>query len=565
MKIANRPRIQYIYYFFILLFLVLASRIVYLQVFRRNFLQHLAQSQYYRLIPLEGRRGKIFDARQRVVATAINTYSIFADPSIIKLPSESARILASNLNLPYKQVYERLRKKKRFVWLKRKVSWLQKEEIRSFKLKGVGFIREGKRFYPQETLASSLLGIVDIDNKGLDGLELFYDDYLRGKNGFARVLQDSNSREVLISPQIIAPKEGADTTLTIDAQVQYWVEYYLEETIKKFGAKEGSVVVMNAANGEIIALANYPFFNPNNLEGYSADSRRNRAVCDMFEPGSVFKMVTLVAAVESNKFSDTSTIFCENGKFKIPGSTLHDWRPYGVLTFKEVFKKSSNIGVAKIANSLGKSAIYRNIKRLGFGEKTGIDLPGEVPGKVKPLKNWSNTSGYIMPIGQEVGVNLIQLVRAFAVVANGGYLVKPHVVKSINSDFFLKNTLIEQRRVVSAPVAQRAKEILIAVVDDGTGALARVEGLRIGGKTGTAQQFDVKSGRYSATDYRASFIGFVSSIEPPIVIGVTVKEPRKSHFGGVVAAPLFKKIAEKTVKYLEGEKIFAEQNAYQYN
>ncbi|MDD5583535.1 MAG: penicillin-binding protein 2 [Candidatus Omnitrophica bacterium] len=565
MKTSDRLRIRYIYYFFIFLFLILTCRIVYLQVFRKNFFQQLAQSQYYRLIPLEGRRGKIFDTKNRVIATAINSYSIFADPSLIKSPTDVASTLSLHLNVPYKQLYDRLSRKKRFVWLKRKVSWLEKEKIKSFKIKGVGSIREGKRFYPQEALAASLLGIVDIDNKGLDGLELFYDDYLRGKNGWTRVLQDSSSREVLISPQVIAPKEGSDVTITIDAQIQYWVENYLQEIIKKFGAKEGSVVVMNARNGEVLALANYPFFNPNNLEGYSVDSRRNRAVCDMFEPGSVFKVVTLLASIESNKFSDTTPVFCENGSFKIPGSTLHDWKPYGQLTFKEVFKKSSNIGVAKIANTVGKTAMYNYMKRLGLGAKTGIDLPGEVSGVIKPLNAWSKTSGYIMPIGQEVGVNLVQLVRMLAVVANGGYLVKPHVVKSINSDFFSKNTAIERKRVVSEAVAQRAKDILLAVVDDGTGALARIEGVRIGGKTGTAQQFDPKIGRYSPTDYRASFIGFVSSIEPPIVIGVTVYEPTKSHFGGVVAAPLFKKIAEKTIKYLEGENVLSQKDAPAYN
>ncbi|MBU2101827.1 MAG: penicillin-binding protein 2, partial [Candidatus Omnitrophica bacterium] len=489
-------------------------------------------------------------------ATTINSYSIFADPSLIKNPDEVARILSVSLKLPYAPIQQRVSKKKRFVWIKRKVSWSEKEKIKALKIKGVGFLREGKRFYPQEALAASLLGLVDIDNKGLDGLELYYDKYLCGKNGLARVLQDSRAREVLISPQIIAPKAGADVTLTIDAQIQYGVENYLDEIIKKFGATEGGAVVMNAENGEILALANYPFYNPNDLSGYSVDARRNRAVCDMFEPGSVFKEVTLLAAIESNKFSDEQIIFCENGSFKIPGSTLHDWKPYGNLTFKEVFKKSSNIGIAKIANSLGKDAMYRCMRKLGFGEKTGIDLPGEVTGNIKPPSAWSKTSSFIMPIGQEVGVNLLQLARSFAVVANGGYLVKPHIVKSINSPFFSKNAVVERRRVVSEAVASRAKNILIAVVEDGTGVRARVEGLTIGGKTGTAQQFDPKIGRYSATDYRASFVGFVSNTQPPIVIAVTVYEPKKSHFGGVVAAPLFKKIAEKTARYLESERMF---------
>jgi cell division protein FtsI (penicillin-binding protein 3) len=421
-------------------------------------------------------------------------------------------------------------------------------------------MREQKRFYPQENLAASLLGVVDIDNKGLDGLELFYDNDLRGKSGLVRVLQDSASNELIIDPLAINPKEGADMFLTIDAQVQYWVESYLQETIKKFSAKEGSVIVMNAITGEVIALANYPTFNPNDLSGISKDAMRNRAVCDMFEPGSVFKVVTLLAAIEENKFSDEDKIFCENGSFKIPGSVLHDWKPYGMLNFKEVFKKSSNIGVGKIANSLGRNTFYRYIKKLGFGEKTGIDIPGEIGGSLKPLSRWSNTSGYIIPIGQEIGINLIQLVRLFAVVANDGYLVKPHLLKNISTEGFSKNMPTKRKRVISSSTAERAKNILISVVEEGTGALARIEGAKIGGKTGTAQKYDPEIRRYSPTQYRASFVGFISDLEPPLVIGVTIFEPKKSHFGGVVAAPLFKKIAQKLIDYWGRKRISIDES-----
>jgi cell division protein FtsI (penicillin-binding protein 3) len=274
----------------------------------------------------------------------------------------------------------------------------------------------------------------------------------------------------------------------------------------------------------------------------------------MFEPGSVFKAVTLVAALGQNKFNDNDQIFCENGSFKIPGSTLHDWKPYGTLNFKEVFKKSSNIGVAKIANQLGRQTLYVYIKKMGFGEKTGIDLPGEVSGTVKPVSAWSNTSGYIIPIGQEIGVNLMQLVRAFAVIANGGYLVKPHVVKSIYSQTFYKDFSYQPKRVISQATATHARNILVEVVNDGTGKLAAIGGVRIGGKTGTAQKYDPVIKRYSPTQYRASFIGFISDLNPPLVIGISIYEPKKSHFGGVVAAPLFKKIAEMCIKYLRPHK-----------
>jgi len=561
-------RINYIYLFFILLFFLLALRITYLQVFQKNFFQNLAQNQYYRLVPLSGKRGSVFDCKGRLLATEINAHSVFADPAFIDDIDRTAQILALKLNLPKDILKQKLSKKKRFVWIKRKISLDEKEKIKALNLKGIEFLREHKRFYPQENLASTLLGITDIDNNGLDGLELFYNKHLSGKDGIVRVLQDSASREVILTPEIISPHEGEDIALTIDSQIQYWVETYLEETIKKFDAKEGSVIVMNAATGEILALANYPNFNPNNINNISPDLMRNKAVCDMFEPGSVFKVVTLVASIDQNKFRDTDQIFCENGRFKIPGSILHDWKPYGTLTYREVFKKSSNIGVAKIANSLGKHKIYYYVKKMGFGEKTGIDVPGEVSGSLKPENLWSNTSTYIIPIGQEVGVNLVQLVRAFSIIANGGYLVRPHVVKDIYSQNYYKDFPVQKQRVISSSTAERAKSILIDVVSDGTGKLASIPGVKIGGKTGTAQKYDPAIRRYSPTQYRASFIGFISDLDPPLVIGITIFEPRKSHFGGVVAAPLFKKIAQMSIKYLTPARditVRAEDNAEDIN
>jgi cell division protein FtsI (penicillin-binding protein 3) len=549
-KSGSNLKINNIYIFFVLLFFLLSLRIIYLQVFRKTFFQNLAQNQYYRLIPLSGRRGSIYDRRGRILATVINNHSVFADPAIIDDSEATARILSSYLDIPLQELQAKLTRKKRFVWLKRKISWSEKERIKALKLKGIGFVREHKRFYPQESLASSVLGITDIDNKGLDGLELFYDNYLRAKDGMVRVLQDSALHEIILTPQIISPQEGKSLVLAIDSQIQYWVEKYLEETIKKFSAKEGSVVVMDALTGEILALSNYPYFNPNNTKNISIEVMRNKAVCDMFEPGSVFKAVTLVAAIDQNKFSDSENFFCENGSFKIPGSTLHDWKPYGTLTFREVFKKSSNIGVAKIANSLGGQTIYTYIKKMGFGEETGVDLPGEIKGSIKPPRSWSNTSSYIIPIGQEIGVNLMQLVRAFAIIANGGYLVEPHIVKEVYSQTYYKDFTGVPKQVVSQATSNRAKDILIAVVEDGTGKLAQVAGAKVGGKTGTAQKYDPSVGRYSSSQYRASFVGFIADLNPPIVIGVSVAEPKKSHFGGVVAAPLFKKIAEMAIKYL---------------
>lgn len=538
---------------FLVLFLAVASRVFYLQVFRRNFFQNLAQGQRYRIINLQGRRGDILDCQRRVLAKSISCYSVFADPALVNDPELAAEVLSANLGVSKDNLLDKLKKKKRFIWVKRKISWEKKEKIKSLDLEGIGFIRAKKRFYPQGNLSAAVIGIANIDNVGLEGLELVYNDYLSGKDGWVRVLKDSASRKVILSSQIITPQEGADIVLSLDAQIQYWTEEYLEKAIKDFKAISGSAVVMNASNGEVLALANYPGFNPNELGKVLPGQMRNYAVADMFEPGSVFKVVTLLAAANEDKFTDQDKFFCENGKFKIPGTILHDWKPYGELSFREVFMKSSNIGVAKIVQALGPDVFFSYLKRLEFGRLSGIDLPAEAKGLVKPLGEWSKTSAFIIPIGQEIMVNLLQLVRTFAVVANGGYLVKPHLVTNICSQGFCESVPVKDRKkVIPASVADRVKDILISVVSEGTGKRAQVKGRKIGGKTGTAQKYDPEIKKYSPSKYRATFVGFIADLDPPLVIGVTVDEPRRSHFGGVVAAPVFRNIAQKVISYIEG-------------
>ncbi|MDD3296235.1 MAG: penicillin-binding protein 2 [Candidatus Omnitrophica bacterium] len=549
--IKRDRRTTLVYIVFACLFIIISFKIVSLQVFRGQFLKKMAQGQHYRLIRLAGKRGNIIDRKGRVLATDMHYYSVFADPFLVTNPLETARILSSKLDLSQELIFRRLKKQKRFVWIKRKISLAEKEKVEALKIEGVGFLREQKRFYPQEELAASVIGIVDIDGKGLEGLELFYDGYLSGKEGWARVLRDSSSREIVFSSQVITPATGADIVLSIDAQIQYWVEESLKKVSLDFDAKRAQAIVMNADNGQILAMANYPGFNSNDISGISFDNIKNRAVCDMFEPGSVFKVVTLIAAVNEKAFNNEDVFFCENGIFRIPGTVLHDWKPYGDLSFEEVFMKSSNIGVAKIVASLGPETYHRYLGRLGLGEITGVDFPGETPGSCKSFRAWSKTSASIVPIGQEVGVNLLQLVRVFAVVANGGYLVKPQLVTDICSRGFCDALEDFRKKIIPEDSAQRAKEILIKVVSEGTGLRAAIDGRAIGGKTGTAQKYDSKIGRYSPNRYRATFVGFVTDSNPPLVIGVTVDEPRKSHFGGVVAAPVFKEIAQKIIKYTE--------------
>ncbi len=548
-------RIYFVYFVFSLLFFSLALRIIYLQIIKRKDFLALAKSQHSKVIAVKGERGKIFDCNNRVFATNIVVYSVYMDPKFVKDKKKTVETLAKELNLRAKDILGKLSTSRRFVWIRRKISLKEKERLERLSLKGVYFLREYKRFYPQGALASHILGGVDIDNKGIEGVELFYDKFLRGKEGLVSVLKDSASRSLYTYPQILYANRGLDLILTIDVQLQYWAESYLKETIDKYLARAGSVIVIDPYTGEVLALANFPTYDPNHINRASSDETRNRAIGDIFEPGSVFKIVTLVGSLDRKIFSLDDKIYCENGRFKIPGSILHDWKPYGELTYKEVFKKSSNIGVAKIASRLGANVLYSYIRRMGFGQKTGIDLPGEAKGILKDPQAWSNTSPYIIPIGQEIGVTVLQLARAMCVIVNGGYLVRPHICKQFRGSYGLRKEFkLSKKKVIPSDVSLMAKRILIEVVNDGTGKLAKIEGIVVGGKTGTAQKYDIKRGRYSPYAYRASFAGFIEHDGKSFVICASIDEPRRSHFGGVVAAPLFKKIAEKIIEYEEANK-----------
>ncbi|RKY38467.1 MAG: hypothetical protein DRP76_04440 [Candidatus Omnitrophota bacterium] len=543
-----RGRTFYVFIFFFSFFFFILLRIGYLQLFRNSFLKKLAKSQRYSLIHIEGERGKIYDCQGRILATDINAFSIYADPKLIKDKKKYSLLLSSALGVSTSLIEKRLSRNRRFVWIKRKVSLEKKEKIEKLNLKGIGWVREKKRVYPQGSLAAHILGGVNIDNHGIEGIELFYDTYLRGKKGMMQVRRDSSSI-LLSSPFVLYPQKGADLVLTVDAQIQYWVEKYLEDTVNYFNARKGAVVVINPYNGEILALANFPSFDPNFLSKTSQKNLRNYTISSTFEPGSVFKIVTLIACIAKRVDEKINTIFCERGRFKIPGTILHDYRPYSNLTFKGVFKRSSNIGVAKLANLLGRKVLWEYIQKLGFGKKTGIDLPGEARGLVKPINSWSKTSSYIIPIGQEIGVTLIQLVKAMSIIVNGGFDIQPHLAKKIISDNFVWEKKYEKKRVLSPWVVEKAKKILVQVVEEGTGRRAKIKYVRVGGKTGTAQRFNIQLGRYAPYSYQASFVGFLENEKLSLVIGVTIEEPKKSHLGGVVAAPLFKKIAEKILAY----------------
>lgn len=538
--------------FFFFLFALCLGRLGYIQFFKSRYLSTIANQQHNLFIELEPLRGVIYDRSLKPQAFNLPCDSLYASARNIKDKETAIRKLKEILGLDYGYLKDRLYRDKAFVWIARKLPFEQVEKIKKLKLDGIGFIRESKRCYPNGNLAVHEIGLVGLDNTGLEGLEMFYNSYLKGTSGWAQVLRDARQNQLLWKDMLM-PKNGQEIVLTIDEFIQFVTERELDMAYRKFRAKGASVIVMDPKTGEILAMANRPTYDPNSPQNANIDARRNRAVADMFEPGSVFKIVAASAALEEGKFKESDRFFCENGSYKVANHILHDHQPHGWLTFSHVIAESSNIGTTKIAQSLGADIIYKYADAFGFGKSTGIYMPGEIQGVLKAPKFWSKTSIGAIPIGHEVGVTALQLACAISVIANGGVLMKPFIVKSIRYD---DGEVIDEydpkevRRVISPATARRMKDILVLATEEGTGKLARVSDFKVAGKTGTAQKIE-PNGTYSHSKYIASFIGFAPADDPLIAVVVTVDEPRPYYFGGVVAAPVFKRIAQDVVNYLK--------------
>jgi cell division protein FtsI (penicillin-binding protein 3) len=366
------------------------------------------------------------------------------------------------------------------------------------------------------------------------------------------MLRDARRKKLNIYDNSLMPKDGYDIVLTIDEVIQYIAERELEAAFRKYRAKGASIVVMDPRTGAILAMANRPTFDLNDHSNLDKDLMRNRAICDMFEPGSVFKIVTASAALEERKVTEMTPFFCENGEYRVAGRILHDHTSHGTLTFREVIEQSSNIGTVKVAQLLGADMLYRYVKAFGFGAKSGIDIPGEISGSMKPTRQWSKTTITCVPMGQEVGVTALQLVSAVSVVANGGTLMKPYVIKEIRDkagDMIKYTSPTVVRKVLDEETAARMKKILIGVVENGTGKLAKLDDFTAAGKTGTAQKIE-PGGQYSHTRFMASFVGFAPAEDPLLAIAVTLDEPQGMYYGGVVSGPVFKNVAADSLKYL---------------
>lgn len=552
---SYRRRADAAFVLFFIFFSLCIARLFYIQAFRSDYLARIAKKQHNFFIAIEPRRGTIYDRNMKPQAVNLAYDSVYASPNMMKAREkfEAAHKLGQILKIDPGMLYKRLMKGKAFVWISRKIDPEQSEQIKQAKIKNIGFVKESKRCYPNSYLLSHVMGFAGLDNIGLEGLEMHYDQYLKGQPGWEFLVRDARSKKLNLYDNRVLPQDGYDLVLTVDEVIQYIAEREIDKIFQLYRAKGASIIVMEPKTGQILAMANRPGFDLNYISKFNKDEMRNRAVCDMFEPGSVFKIVPAAAALEEKKVDELSRFFCENGEYKVAGRVLHDHRPHGWLTFREVVELSSNIGTAKVAALMGPDTLYRYIKLFGFGVKSGVDMPGEISGRIASTKYWSKTSMTCIPMGQEVGVTALQMANALSVIANGGLLMKPYIVKEILSkqgDIVKKTEPAVVRRVISAKTAARMRKILIGVIENGTGKLAKGPDFTAGGKTGTAQKIE-PNGKYSHSKYIASFIGFAPAEDPQLAVVVMVDEPRGYYYGGVVSAPAFKNVVSDTLKYLQ--------------
>ena len=421
-------------------------------------------------------------------------------------------------------------------------------------IEGIVLVKEPKRFYPNGELAAHMLGFVGADATGLEGLEKKYNEVLKGKPGKIAWARDAKGKKLFLRVEKNEAKkdENIDLVLTIDSRIQYLVETHLKDAVLSKGAKGGLAIVMDPKTGEILALANEGRFNPNNVNGLIPDKWRNRAIADFYDPGSTFKPFLVAAALEEKAIKETDRFYCENGSFAIADRTIHEANHgrHGVLAVPDILKYSSNIGSVKIAQKLGKEKFSEYIERFGFGAKTGIDLPGESTGMVRPVHNWTKVDAATIAFGQGISVTGIQLISAMSAIANNGVLMKPYIVRGFadkNNRLIKMYTPTVVRTVVSPGVAKKLTGMLTEVVGavDGTGKNARIVNVAVAGKTGTSQKFDHTRGVYSSEKVRTSFIGFFPAENPQVAILVTLDEPQRDKWGGVAAAPVFKNIGEQ--------------------
>lgn len=529
------------------------ARLCQLALVDNERLAGLARRQHSETEQVTPMRGAILDRLGEPLAMSIDADSVFVRPAL--LPEDgSAAAVARVLQIPPNRWVQKIATTARFTWVKRQASPDELERLRQLNVRGVGTIAEPRRFYPHGRMAASVLGFAGIDSQGLEGIELAYNGYLRGAAAEVNVERDARGRRFLAGAiDSERPHQGANVVLTLDSSLQYVAERELDQRVTETRAKGGLVLMLDPRRGEILALAQNPSFDPNQRAEVDSHSLRNRAIADSYEPGSTMKGLLAAAALEHRAVQPTERFFCENGHYAFAGHTVHDHHPSGWLTLPEILQVSSNIGATKIGERLGAKAYYQTLRAFGVGSTTGVDMAGEQAGILRPLAAWKPIDLATTSFGQGVAVTPIQLVTAYAAIANHGILMRPYIVRRVvdeTGEVLLENHPTIVRRVVSEATASKVTEILEAVLSPkGTAPLAAVPGLKIAGKTGTAQKVDFVHGGYSRGRI-ASFVGYFPADDPQVVMLVILDEPQTTIWGGTAAAPVFRSIAVAAVERL---------------
>jgi cell division protein FtsI/penicillin-binding protein 2 len=527
-----------------------AARLGYLQIVRYGEYFQKAQRQQQRSFEISPKRGPIYDRRGQEFAVSIPMDSAFADPAEIKDAAMVARLLAPALGVPSEEIETKIHEAKTPVRLAKKLSPETVARVTDMNLRGVFFQKENRRIYPQHELAAHVLGYVDVDEKGIGGIEHSFDRQIRGRPGRMMLMADGRRRYYDRSESAADP--GSSVVLTLDQTIQFIAEKELARAIEETHAKNGVVVVQDPNTGELLAVAVRPAFDPNDAGTFSDDVRMDRAVTAAYEPGSTFKLITLAGALENHVTNPAELVDCQMGSILVAGRLIHDWHPFGILSVRDVLAHSSDVGAIKVGLRLGAPKFYDTIRAFGFGQLTGIELPGENRGLLRPVENWTASSIGSLAIGQEVSVTPVQIASAVSAIANGGVLYRPRVIKELAGkappDLAQRGA---PQQVISARTAATLREMMEAVILEGTGKPAQLSGYTAAGKSGTAQKIDPATGRYSSNQYIASFVGFAPVNTPAVTILAVLDSPIGIHHGGDVGGPVFKRAAEQILAYLD--------------
>ena len=563
MNPSSRTRCALVCAAFIGLFSIFSFRLIYLQAIKHDEYAGLAAETHVHQQVIHAERGMILDANNEVLAHNIPVETVVADATHLSDLHTTVEVLNSELDIPSQELTEKLSSGRRYIVIKREVPAARanalREKLSAANLRGIYLEHDATRIYPNGSMLCHVIGFTDFDHHGVQGVEASMEEYLHGQDGYRFIEQNRAGKEIVpYRGQERASRDGYQVHLTVDLGLQSIVEEEIDAAMKEYSPQKATIILMRPQTGEILAIANRPNFDLNLRSEAKPEQMKNRAIIDMMEPGSTFKIVAAAAALNERKLRPDSTIFCENGLWNFGGAALHDHRAFSYLSVRDVLVKSSNIGAAKLALSVGEQRFYEYIRRFGFGERTGIELPGEISGLIRAPQAWSKISITRIPMGHEVGVTPLQMIVAMAVIANGGKLVTPRIIKSINTPEGKTISALSplmQRQVISPETARQIGDALRGVVSDrGTAAAAAVPGFTIAGKTGTAQKVDPRGG-YEQGKYVVSFAGYLPADHPEFVGLVVLDDAHTSkpelNYGGLIAGPIFSRVAEKAAQYLD--------------